>query len=184
MKKSITVLHVLLAMLVLHNVSQAQVDEGQIDLNLGIGFVTFGATGDVGFPPFSISGDYAIKDNITVGALVGYYSSSEEIPSFGGTYTFNYTYTIFGVRGTYHLELIDNVDTYGGLLLGYNAASSSVEAPDGANPNFTPPAAEVGGVALGAFIGGRYHFTDNLGAFLELGYGISALNLGLTYKID
>ena len=36
-----------------------------------------------------------------------------------------------------------------------------------------------GGVRLGAFVGGKYYFNDKIGAFAELGYGISVLQIGL-----
>lgn len=184
MKKLGTVLGMVVAFALLSFNANAQVDEGQIDMNLGFGLLTFGATGDVGVPPLSFSLDYAIKDNITVGGFLGYYSSSQEVPSFGGNYVFKYSYTIVAARGTYHYPLVDELDTYGSVLLGYIVGNSSVEIPNGANPAFTPPAASVGGVAYGFSVGARYHFTDNLGAFAELGYGISLLNLGLTYKLD
>lgn len=171
------------AMVAMSLKSTAQVDEGQIDMNLGIGLLTFGATGDVGVPPVSFSLDYAIQDDITVGGFLGYYSSSQELPSFGGTYVFNYSYTIIAARGTYHYALIDELDTYGSVILGYIVGSSSVEEPNGANPAFRPATANVGGVAYGFSVGARYHFTDNIGAFAEIGYGISLLNIGLTYKL-
>jgi hypothetical protein len=184
MKKLGTVVGMVCAFALLSLNANAQVEEGQIDMNLGIGLLTFGATGDVGVPPVSFSLDYALKDNITVGGFLGYYSSSQEFPSFGGTYVFNYSYTIVAARGTYHYPLVDNLDTYGSVLLGYTVGSSSIEEPAGANPAFTPAAASVGGVAYGFSVGARYHFTDNIGAFAEVGYGISLLNIGLTYKID
>ena len=34
----------------------------------------------------------------------------------------------------------------------------------------------------GIFLGGRYLFTDKIGAFAELGYDMSYLKLGLTGK--
>ena len=37
-------------------------------------------------------------------------------------------------------------------------------------------------LGLSVFVGGRYHFTDNLAGFVELGYGVAYLNLGLAYQ--
>ncbi len=180
MRKLGTVLAACALMLGFCNQASAQIEEGQIDLNLGLGLGVRGVTGDIGIPPISISGDYAITDEFTAGGYLGYYSSSTE--SFG--YTFNYSYTIIGVRGTYHREFVENLDTYGGAMLGYNVGTSSVDEPAGANPAFSPQAQSVGGIAYSFLIGARYHFTDNIGAFAELGYGISYLSLGLTYRIN
>lgn len=160
-------------------IAQAQHEEGQSNINLGVGFVTF-YTGDATMPPLSLSYDYGINDNISVGGYAGYFGAEEELGSFGGeTFKWKYSYLVIGVRGAYHLELIDDFDTYGGLMLGYNAASASWEGSETFKPAVEP---SVGGIALGAFVGGRYHFTDNIGAFLELGYGVSALNIGLTAR--
>ena len=38
------------------------------------------------------------------------------------------------------------------------------------------------GINWSLFLGARYFFTENVGAFAELGYGISNLNLGVTFK--
>ncbi len=158
--------------------AKAQFEEGQSDLNLGVGFVTFGFNGD-GALPISLSYEYGINDNISVGGFGGYVSSTEDFAGFGVDYSWKYTYLIVGVRGSYHKELVDGFDTYAGILLGYNIASVTYEGDDSFKPAIEP---SVGGVAYGIYAGGRYHFTDNVGAFLELGYGISAVNLGLALK--
>lgn len=67
-------------------------------------------------------------------------------------------------------------------MLGYNIANSKVEVSGAGAGFFTPQAAEVGGVAYGLHVGGRYYFTDQIGAYAELGYGIALLNIGLTAK--
>jgi hypothetical protein len=41
----------------------------------------------------------------------------------------------------------------------------------------------VGGFAFGAFVGGRYMFSEKVGGFAELGYNISWLSLGATFKL-
>ena len=38
------------------------------------------------------------------------------------------------------------------------------------------------GAAYSIFLGSRYRFTDRVGVFAELGYGISVLQLGLNLK--
>jgi hypothetical protein len=73
---------------------------------------------------------------------------------------------------------VDGIDTYGRVMLGYNA--SSIDVDNSALEDLFPT---YGGLLYGFFIGGRYHFTDHLGDFAEVGYGISWIQLGLTYKL-
>jgi len=146
-----------------------------MDLNLGVGLVPTFGTGDVGLP-LSVSIDYGINDKISLGGYLGYAGSSDNVPFLG---KISYTYLIVGARGAYHFELTEKLDTYAGLLLGYNIASVSLENSITGAPE--PDAA--GGFTYNLFAGGRYHFTDKIGVFGEIGYGISVLNLGLTVKL-
>jgi hypothetical protein len=176
MKKIFSTLGIAAAMLAFFssNANAQYGGKGQMDLNVGVGLgTTLGLGGGL---PISAALDYGINDNISVGGYVGFVSQSEDV----GFLTTKQTNIIIGARGAYHLDLIDNVDTYGGLLLGYNIVSAEVTSN---NPIF-PAGVAAGGsaVAFSGFIGGRYHFTDNIGAFAELGYGIAYLQLGLTYK--
>lgn len=176
MKKFFGTLGVVAAMLVLFtgNANAQYGGSGQMDLNVGVGLgTTLGLGGGL---PIAASFDYGINDNISVGAYAGFLSQTEDL----GFFTTKQTNLIIGARGAYHLDLIDNVDTYGGLLLGYNIVSAEVTSN---NPLFPAGiAAGASGIAYSAFVGGRYHFTDNIGAFAELGYGIAYLQLGLALK--
>lgn len=177
MKKLFGTLGVVAAMLVLFtgNANAQYGGKGQMDLNVGVGLGTTVGLG--GGLPISAAFDYGINDNISVGGYAGFVSQTEDL----GFFTTKQTNLIVGVRGAYHLELIDNVDTYGGLLLGYNVVSAEITSN---NPLFptTGVAASASGIAYSAFVGGRYHFTDNIGAFAELGYGIAYLQLGVALK--
>ena len=158
--------------------AQAQYEKGQIDANLGVGFGASFATGSVSLPPVSFSLDFGINDNISLGGYVGYSSSSEDFSGFGGNYSWKYTYIIVGARGAYHFDLVDNMDTYAGLMLGYNVATVKYDGPSG-NLFGTPSA---GGIAYSAFFGARYHFGESFGVYGELGYGIAIFNVGVTMK--
>jgi len=46
---------------------------------------------------------------------------------------------------------------------------------------FTSPTS--GGLTWSGFLGARYQFKEKIGAFAELGYGVSFLNLGLRLKL-
>lgn len=165
----------LLLFLTAPQLSQAQYAEGQIDAQAGAGLITFFGTGDVSIP-LSLSVDYGLQDNIGVGAYLGYAGASEKLTILGDV---NYTYLIVGARGTYHKEFVEGIDTYGGVLAGFNMASVSYEN----NPTGVPEPNAGGGFTYSFFAGARYHFTENLGAFAEVGYGISLITAGITYKM-
>ncbi len=150
--------------------------QGQIDVNVGLGLGSFLTSGTAKstVPPIGASVDYGINDNVSVGAYVGYSGAEDDLIFFKTTYT----YLVVGGRAAYHKEFIDGIDTYGGIMLGYNIASFKLEPDPG--PPFNNISA--GGFLYGGFLGARYYFTDNIGAHLELGYGIAVAQVGLSLK--
>ena len=156
--------------------AQAQYEKGQIDVNLGVGLLPtfFGSGVESTLPPIGLSVDYGVTDNISVGGYAAY-ASANFGSGFGSDWKYNYT--IIGVRGAYHFNVNnDRFDPYGGALLGYNIISV-----DYGDSGITSGGA-ASAAAFSVFLGGRYRFTDNIGAFAELGYGISILQLGLNLK--
>jgi hypothetical protein len=118
------------------------------------------------------------KSSLGVGAYLGYAGNKSELTSGGTVFGWKYNYTIFGVRGALHYQLVDKLDTYAGLMLGYNSVSSSYYGTN----DVAGTAATASGLGWSLFLGGRYYFSDNIGAFAELGYGIAYLQLGVTFK--
>ncbi|MDR0507779.1 MAG: hypothetical protein LBH32_13330 [Dysgonamonadaceae bacterium] len=177
-------------------IAQNTFSQGDKVINLGIGFLdNLGGSGYTKVvPPISASFEVGIKDelfdaksSLGLGGYLGYAANKQEyeIPSQtvggmtvgGGSYSFDYTYFIIGARGYLHYQLVDKLDTYGGLMLGYNIASSKSSGNVGSNV-----ASSNGGFTWSLFVGGRYYFSDNLAGFLELGYGIASIQLGVAYK--
>jgi len=161
--------------------------KGDNNVNLGIGLgSTLGGTGYTStLPPISISYERGIVDNLFddksslgIGAYLGYAGNKSELISGGTAFGWKYNYTIFGLRGALHYQLVDNLDTYAGLMLGYNSVSASYYGTN----DITGHAASNSGLSWSLFLGGRYYFTDNIGAFAELGYGIAYLQLGVSFK--
>jgi len=158
--------------------------KGDKVLNLGIGLGTTLYTGSyyhMTVPPISASLELGILDGIIdkgsigVGPYVGFASYKWEYSGWG----YKYTNIILGARGNFHYPFIEKLDTYTGLLLGFNVVSSS-EFGD-LIPGFDYSASSSG-IAWSWFIGARYYFTDNIAAMVELGYGIAYLNLGVAFK--
>ncbi|OON66727.1 hypothetical protein [Hymenobacter sp. CRA2] len=160
--------------------------KGSTAANLGVGFGLGYGYGILGgnvrsTPALSLSVERGITDNvgpgvISIGGLVGYKSYGWK----SGSYKSSWKNFIVSARGAYHYNILNNpkVDTYAGLSLGVRVESYSDNWSDSQYSN------SYGGAALtsGIFLGGRYMFSDNLGAFGELGYDMSYLKLGLTAR--
>ncbi len=152
--------------------------KGDIDINAGIGLLkTYYSSTSTVMPPLSVSAEYGITDKISVGGFLGFSTAREEW--FGGQV--DYTFLILGARGSYHFKIWDKMDTYGGLMLGYNVVSGNyTDNLEGAYYDFDVAAS---GMALSGYLGGRYNIKDNLSVYGEIGYGISVLNLGVSLKL-
>jgi hypothetical protein len=146
-----------------------QTVKGKNYLNAGIGLGSFGLTG-TGLP-ITLSLEHGITDQISVGGQLGFirttYNSSTR-----------WTYYIIGARGSYHFNEILNVsnpklDIYGGAGIFYRGWSWK-------DKNSSASGVSGGGIDFALHAGGRYMFGNSVGVFAEAGYGISALQLGLS----
>ena len=144
--------------------------KGDKVLNLGIGF---GSTYYSSFysshtPALSASMEFEVKDGIIdkgsigVGGYVGYSSAK-------WTNYYKVSNIIIGARGSFHYPLVDKLDTYTGILLGYNIYTYSYDS------NYFGASGSASGVAFAWFAGARYYFSEKFAAFGELGYGILTL---------
>jgi len=158
--------------------------KGDKVLNLGIGFGSGLYTGTyykTSVPPISASFEAAVWDGIAekgsigLGGYVGYSAHKWEYSGWG----YKYSNIYIAGRGTFHYPLVNKLDTYGGLALGWNIASSSEygNAIPGYDYNAT-----TGGLLYAFFVGGRYYFTDRFAGMAELGVGLVYLNLGVAFK--
>jgi len=152
-----------------------------IDAGVGIGTYinhdtnlnTFSMT----IPPIAGSFEYCILDrlidgegSIGIGGYLSYilFRGKDKFTRENG---FNVGDLVIGPRGLFHYQFVDNLDTYAGVMIGYDIVSFS--QPNGtAGSKFCPA----------IFVGARYYFTNNFGVCGELGYGVSPLQLGFTYK--
>jgi|RhiMetdeSRZDD1v2_1073273.scaffolds.fasta_scaffold01293_33 hypothetical protein len=143
----------------------------------GIGIGTFGFNGTGGLP-VTLSFDHGFTDKITGGLYVGMVRTKYLA-------NYKYRYTIAGVRASYHFneELkISNpkIDVYGGATLYYRGYTLKYKyTGDGIEYSEKLTGGSVG---VGIHVGGHYFFTDQIGAYADLGYGISPLQLGLVLR--
>ena len=140
-------------------------------LNAGIGVNSFYSGGI----PFGASFEVGISDAISVGGGIDYLSSN-----YSGLMKFTAMY--FGARANYHFnELLninnEKVDLYGGLTLGYRSFSWNDKEDFGLGGSYGS------GLFLGGLVGGKYYFSDKIGAFVELGaIGSTNARLGVAFK--
>lgn len=158
--------------------------QGDKIVNIGIGFgsaLYAGSHYTNKTPPISGSFEMGIKDNLFdeksslgVGGYLGY--TGAKWGEVG--YSMKFSSIILGARGAVHYQLVDKLDTYTGLMLGYNIVSSTVSGN-----NWIGGTVANSGITASWFVGGRYYFSDKIAGLVELGYGVAFLNLGVAIKL-
>ncbi|MEL6866195.1 MAG: hypothetical protein AAFP19_17330 [Bacteroidota bacterium] len=150
---------------------------------VGIGLGGYANTYSSQTPIISAAFEKAYKEKIGpgylgIGGQIGYKSATYDYGSVGFRYNWKYRYTMLAARALYHPDFIsiDNFDVYGGLTLGmyFLRFSSNDDLFVNYNSNH---------VLLGAVVGAKYYFTEQLAAYAELGYGLGYLNVGIAYKL-
>lgn len=171
----------------------------QMDLNLGVGLgntIVAGGGTNV-FPPLSVSVEYGITDDISIGGYLGFTGASYNFSGWencgkgngNGQYytdTYKWSYFILGARGAYHFGRfikVDKLDVYAGLMLGDDFAHYSYSTTSTCPDHIRYSSPTYGGFVFSVYGGARYRFTDHVGVFGELGYGIAYLNIGLNLKL-
>jgi hypothetical protein len=184
MKKSVLLLVVAVFTFTQLVAQESTFSKGDKVLNLGIGFGGrwSGSYMKTSIPPLSASFEVGVKDgvlekgSIGVGGYLAYASHKWEYSGYG----WKITDFIIGARGTFHYPLVEKLDTYTGLLVGYDI---STEKEIGTTPyGGGLYNSSYGGLTYAWFVGARYYFSDSFAALGELGVGITYLNLGIALK--
>ncbi|MFM9945724.1 MAG: hypothetical protein ACKVQB_10880 [Bacteroidia bacterium] len=139
--------------------AQYHLDKGKIQLNVGVGFSSWGK-------PIYGAIDYGLKKDISLGTEISYRNLVKKSDAF---------YIVKGVSGNinYHfgkvLNLPKDIDIYGGLNVGFFQWQSGNLQSNKWN--------------TGLQAGARYFFKNNLAIHLEAGIGnaFSAGKIGLTF---
>ena len=159
--------------------------KGTSIINAGVGFGDpywgAGYTSSIPVSP-TLSFDHAITGKlgigtIGVGGIVAYGASKYS----DGTNTYDNSGFMVGVRGTYHFILnMDNLDPYGGVMLGYIFTSHSTPQDYGYGYGYVP---KDGGVVPGVFVGCHYFFGPAFGVGAEAGYlGLYVFSVGVSFR--
>jgi hypothetical protein len=157
--------------------------KGDILLGAGIGFfgLTLGNNFDkIAMPPIPLTFEYVIEDNLLEGrgalGLGGYlgYSATKQDYYFEAK---NST-LIIGARGYFHYALVNKLDTYGGVLLGYRNENTSYTGNENSHNDY-----KEGSATANIFVGSRYFFNEKIAGMAELGWGLSMFTLGVTLRL-
>jgi hypothetical protein len=165
--------------------SQNVHEKGTVVLQGGAGLGLVGLYGTISVPPISVSLDYGMTNEISVGVYAGYSSSKETLfeampPYLPEDVGLKYGYTLIGVRGSYHFNLENKkIDAYGTAMFGYNIVSASSFGLG----QFGELATKGSYAAFGASLGIRYFFTPKIALFGEAGYGVEYIRAGLSFKL-
>jgi hypothetical protein len=144
-------------------------------VSAGLGFVNSIHSGNgwkASFPPISLAGEYGIVDNlidgnasIGIGLNLGYAGMKYKFTSN----SYKFSDLILGARGAFHYQFVSTLDTYAGLMLGYDIVSG----------NRTYASSEF---VWGIYIGARYYFNSKFAITAEIGKNVSLFNIGVAYK--
>jgi hypothetical protein len=183
MKKLVVCL--LLAVLIAGSVSALDwesypdaVKPGNWVINAGIGFGT-PLAGSVTIPPLTVIVDYMLPLGglpFSVGGQFGFTASEWKFPG----YSYEYTGLVFAGRFGYHpnFELGIPLDLYAVLSLGFYSYGGKYKGTGGSTS-----VVDYSTFLWGIDIGGRWFFTDTIGAFLEVGYNRFAyVTGGISFK--
>ncbi len=182
------------------SIAQQSITKGDVLINPGItvGWYNFnyGYTRVSLVPPVNINLEYAVVDLLSVGFEIDYAKRGYKDIFFNTNYTYDYSYTGFSVRGSFHyLDLLknlfeddlgslnsDKIDFYVGLSMGVLATKNVEKWTDFQGEHERRDFNSTW--RSGYYAGFRYYFSDNFGVWLEtgrsnLGWG----KIGVTLRI-
>jgi len=167
--------------------------KGDNDLNftLGLGspWILSHSSYRATLPPVMISFDHGFRDDlgpgvIGIGALAGITSFRDRPDPIlypNTNWGWRATSLILAIRGTYHIEFLKKLDTYGGINIGARY-ESWVEFGDMPSIYRTNHRSRIMPVA-GVYFGAKYLLTSNLFVLGEVGYNFGMISLGVGLKM-
>jgi len=180
MKKTLLVVVVVILSMTQIVAQESTFEKGDkvINLGIGLGSTYYSSYYSSHLPAITGSFEVGVKDgvlekgSIGVGGYLGY--SSAKYEDWWKT-----SNIIIGARGSFHYPLVNKLDTYTGLMLGYNIYSTKILD----NSYIGGFGASASTVAFAWYAGARYYFSDKFAGMAEVGYGIAYLTLGVAIKL-
>ncbi|RRA99172.1 hypothetical protein [Larkinella rosea] len=143
-------------------------------LNMGLGVQSYSVGGLCNGASFELG----FTDKISAGGYFDYALTGTKF----GDHRWKAQFVNYGVRGSYHLASAlgigsNKFDPYAGLSVGTRTVIRRERLDQ--NPYSKLHAR---GFFPGVHMGGFYHFSQKIGGFAELGWGIAILRMGITGK--
>ena len=158
-----------------------------ISAGIGLGSGLNAYSGADATPGISANYEQGIWDAgpgiVSLGGYAGRIGFKYEGSSAGYEWEQKWNYTVVGARAAWHYNGLNNdkFDVYGGVMLSYNILNYKYEDNDN---SYNYDGENYGsGIGLTGYIGGRYNFSENFSVYSEIGYGVSFLTLGLSYRL-
>jgi hypothetical protein len=174
------------------NAQSVNLKPGQVQLGIGIGLVsTYAAdvTNSV-VPPLSAQLDVFVNPNFSLGGFLAYSKAEGETvyQNAGIAEAFVNETVMAGLRTTVHSNDLNNWRIYGGFMIGASLPSIDKTVSllpgelqrDDELPTFSRPAQNS--LLFSGFVGTRRYLNDKWSVYGELGFGISLVNVGTSYK--
>lgn len=174
--------------------------QGTIAINLGYGWPNLAKTTlklvddeanykATGIGPIAFRFEYGLNDKIGLGVSVNYSDAGAEWTDTNGNNGISYNYSVkrstlsILPRFNIHFATSDKVDPYFGLAVGFRTTNWKFETNDPSAdeaeyidiPNLVP-------VGFEAVVGVRVYFTENIGAYTEIGISKGVMQAGLALK--
>jgi hypothetical protein len=170
---------------------------GQIDVGAGGGFLVkqnyskadysiYGETETKGGFPFGFRAEYGASEFLGIGLYVGMYKDKITITDVtmpGNVYGYEHKYLNICLRPAFHVPLgMKKLDPYVGVPFGLNKVKATPFNSEGAYNMVQEPLKT--GFCWAIHAGANFYFTDNIGAFVEGGYGsgLPMVNFGVVAK--
>ena len=168
---------------------QQTIAKGDKLVNVGIGFLKQLPDGNsvkLTIPPIPVSFEYIVKDDLFegngalgFGGFIGYSKAKQDFSSWN----YKVSRLIIGARGYVHYALVEKLDTYAGLLLGYKNDVDKYSYSGELSKYYSDQKTSDGKPTINVFAGCRYFFNDKIAGMAELGWGMSIVTIGLAIKL-
>jgi hypothetical protein len=184
MKRLLTItLTILCFFIVQYEVSAQERFSKTLNLGLGVGGHSgYSRYAGQSIPVFHINYELGVVRNFTLAPFVSFYTYTDRYYWSGTNSTYIYRETVIpvGVKGTYYfdelLEAHSSWDFYASGSAGFAIVNSSWQTGYDGDKNHYHSGNPV---FLDVHIGAEYHFSANLGVFLDLSSGISTIGLAV-----
>jgi hypothetical protein len=173
-----------------------EMEEGNSFLSLGVGPATnYYSYHSGGTPAFRLSWDHGFREvgpgTMTAGFSLGAFHKYYKSVVYDGllqphAYRWDITYLVGAFRLGYYYSFsqlgVPNLNAYGGLSAGlrYKIFSEDYSGPEQYAPHYTGSTVDF---HMALFLGANYFLTDRAAFFLEFGYDISPVTVGVTFDM-